>query len=197
MALIFGVWSQIRDFPVVFGGLAANSNRARQMAIKDVQTYIDRRGLVETNDSEVDKPIWRKPGFNGVRSLLEIEEELSRYLRERRDAQNLNREQGGMMVGLHHEIYARHERAGAKLRVARLLHLAELLDFSPIEAIYAAAPQFFGESEQEAETRYKLVMRMLDLPAATAQNLLRLVEELSPDTGAENAAKAPDTKRRG
>ncbi|MGE0769931.1 MAG: XRE family transcriptional regulator, partial [Hyphomicrobiaceae bacterium] len=62
------------------------------MAIKDVQTYIDRRGLVETTDSEVDKPIWRKPGFNGVRSLLEIEEELSRYLRERRDALNLNRE---------------------------------------------------------------------------------------------------------
>jgi transcriptional regulator with XRE-family HTH domain len=167
------------------------------MAIKDVQAYIDRHGLVETEDSEVDKPIWRKPGFGGVRGLLEIEEELSRFLRERRDAQNLNREQVGMMVGLHHEIYARHERAGAKLRVARLLHLAELLDFSPIEAIYAAAPQFFGETEQEAETRYKLVMRMLDLPAATAQNLLRLVEELSPDTGAENAAKPPDTKRRG
>ncbi len=167
------------------------------MAIKDIQTYIDRRGLVETTDSEVDKPIWRKPGFNGVRSLLEIEEELSRYLRERRDALNLNREQVGMMVGLHHEIYARHERAGAKLRVARLIHLAELLDFSPVEAIYAAAPQFFGESEQEAQTRFKLVMRMLDLPAATAQNLLRLVEELSPDSGAQNPARQPDTKRRG
>jgi hypothetical protein len=38
---------------------------------------------------------------------------------------------------------------------------------------------------------------MLDLPAATAQNLLRLVEELSPDTGAENAARQPDSKRRG
>jgi hypothetical protein len=81
--------------------------------------------------------------------------------------------------------------------VARLLHLAELLDFSPIEAIYAAAPQFFGETEQEAETRFKLVMRMLDLPAATAQNLLRLVEELSPDSGGENMARQSDTKRRG
>jgi transcriptional regulator with XRE-family HTH domain len=167
------------------------------MAIKDVQTYIDRRGLVETEDSEVDKPIWRKPGFNGVRSLLEMEEELSRFLRDRRDALNLNREQVGMMVGLHHEIYARHERAGAKLRVARLLHLAELLDFSPVEAIYAAAPQFFGETKEEAETRFKLAMRMLDLPASTAQNLLRLVEELSPDTGTQNTTKPSDTKRRG
>jgi hypothetical protein len=40
-------------------------------------------------------------------------------------------------------------------------------------------------------------MRMLDLPAATAQNLLRLVEELSPDSGAEHAASRPETKRRG
>lgn len=167
------------------------------MAIKDVQTYIDRHGLVETDNSEAGKPIWRKPGFDGVRSLLEIEEELSRFLRERRDAQNLNREQVGMMVGLHHEIYARHERAGAKLRVTRLLHLAELLGFSPLEAIYAAAPQFFGDSREEAEVKYKLIMRMLDLPAETAQNLLKLVEELSPDSEDENAGKATAAKRRG
>lgn len=167
------------------------------MAIKDVQTYIDRHGLVETDDSEVDKPIYRKPGFNGIRSLLEMEEEISRYLRERRDAQNLNREQVGMMVGLHHEIYARHERAGAKLRVTRLLHLAELLDFSPIEAIYAAAPQFFGETEQEAEVKLKLILRMLDLPASTAQHLLMMIEELSLDSAPETSPRQGEKKRRG
>ncbi|MCO5073957.1 MAG: XRE family transcriptional regulator [Rhizobiaceae bacterium] len=163
------------------------------MAIKDVQTYIDRRGLVETTDSEVDKPIWRRPGFNGVRSLLEMEEELSRFLRERRDALNLNREQVGMMVGLHHEIYARHERAGAKLRVTRLLHLAELLDFSPVEAVYAAAPHLFGDSGEEAEVKMKLIMRMLDLPSSTAQHLLMMIEELSPD-GASQTASGQTTK---
>jgi hypothetical protein len=165
------------------------------MAIKDVQAYIDKHGLVETNDSEVEKPIYRRPGFDGVRTLMAMEEELSRYLRERRDAQNLNREQVGMMVGLHHEIYARHERAGAKLRVTRLLHLAELLDFSPIEAIYAAAPQFFGDTEQEAEVKFKLVKRMLDLPAATAKHLLMLVEGLSPDDGPETAPRQVEKKR--
>jgi transcriptional regulator with XRE-family HTH domain len=167
------------------------------MAIKDVQTYIDKHGLVETNDSEVDKPIYRKPGFDGVRGLLEMEEEISRYLRERRDAQNLNREQVGMMVGLHHEIYARHERAGAKLRVTRLLHLAELLDFSPIEALYAAAPHLFGDSEQEAEVKLKLMMRMLDLPASTAQHLLMMIEELSPDGGADVSPKRGRIGREG
>ncbi|WEX12356.1 helix-turn-helix transcriptional regulator [Chelativorans sp. AA-79] len=151
------------------------------MAIKDIQTFIDQNGLVETTDSEVDKPIWRKPGFDGVRGLLEMEKALSLFLRERRDALNLNREQVGMMIGIHHEIYARHERADAKLRVTRLLHLAELLKFSPVEAIYAAAPQFFGDSEKEAAVKIKLVMRILGLPAATAQNMLMLVEGLSPD----------------
>ncbi|MFU0504856.1 helix-turn-helix domain-containing protein [Pseudaminobacter sp. NGMCC 1.201702] len=166
------------------------------MAIKDIQTYIEKHGLVETDDSEVEKPIYRKPGFEGVRSLLALEEELSRYLRERRDAQNLNREQVGMMVGLHPEIYARHERAGAKLRVTRLLHLAELLDFSPIEAIYAVAPQFFGGSTQEAEVKFKLVMRMLNLPAATAENLLMLVEGLSSGGGEDHGPRQAEKKRR-
>ena len=151
------------------------------MAIKDIQTFIDKHGLVETEDSEVDKPIYRKPGFDGIRSLLDMEKQLSRFLRERRDALNLNREQVGMMIGIHQEIYARHERAGAKLRVTRLLHLAELLGFSPFEAIYVAAPQFLGDSEEEAAVKNKLVRRILDLPPATAQNLLMLVEGLSPD----------------
>jgi transcriptional regulator with XRE-family HTH domain len=150
------------------------------MAIKDIQTFIDEHGLVETDDSEVDKPIYRKPGFDGVRSLLDMEKALSRFLRERRDALNLNREQVGMMIGIHQEIYARHERAGAKLRVTRLLHLAELLGFSPFEAIYAAAPQFLGDSEEEAAVKNKLVRRILDLPPATALNLLMVVEGLWP-----------------
>ena len=159
------------------------------MAIKDVRTYIAKNGLVETIDSEVEKPIWRKPGFNGVRSLLEMEEDLSRYLREHRDAKNLNRDHLGMFVGLHPGIYARHENAGAKLRTTRLIQLAELLGFSPVEAIHAAAPHLFGSSQQEADVKLKLMLRMLDLPAATAQNLLMLVEELSPDDAREKSSE--------
>ncbi|WP_353646767.1 helix-turn-helix transcriptional regulator [Mesorhizobium sp. WSM2239] len=166
------------------------------MAIKNVQTYIDRQGLVETEDSEVGKPIYRKPGLDGIRSLSEMEEELSRYLRERRDAQNLNREQVGMMVGIHAEILARHERAGAKLRATRLIHLAELLDFSPVEAIHAAAPHLFGSSQQEADVKLKLMLRMLDLPASTAEHLMVLVEDLSPDIASVAPARRRDQGRR-
>ena len=166
------------------------------MAIKDVQTYIDKHGLIETEDSEVEKPIYRKPGFDGVHSLLAMEEDLSQYLRERRDAQNLNREQVGMMIGIHAEILARHERAGAKLRVTRLIHLAELLDFSPVEAIHAAAPHLFGESQLEADVKLKLMLRMLDLPASTAEHLLMLVEELAPAGAGTASQKGRDSRRR-
>ena len=136
--------------PVTFDGMQQGVGRANHGNQGRTDLYRQTR-TVETEDSEVEKPIYRKPGFNGIRSLMAMEEELSRYLRERRDAQNLNREQVGMMIGIHAEILARHERAGAKLRVTRLIHLAELLDFSPIEAIYAAAPHLFGDSEQEAD----------------------------------------------
>jgi hypothetical protein len=115
------------------------------MAIKNLDAYIERMGLLETIDSATGKRIYRRPGFNGVVSLLEMEEACSRFLRQKRDARRLNRKQVGMMVGIHAEIYARHERAGAKLSMARLIHLAELLDFSSIEAIHAMAPQFFGK----------------------------------------------------
>jgi hypothetical protein len=42
----------------------------------------------------------------------------------------------------------------------------------------------------------KLMLRMLDLPASTAQHLLMMIEALSPDSGAENSGKQADAKRR-
>lgn len=166
------------------------------MAIKNLETYIERFGLVETTDSSVNKPIYRKPGFNGIVSLLAMEENASRYLRLKRDAQRLNRQQVGMMIGIHAEIYARHERAGAKLTMTRLLHLAELLDFSPVEALHAIAPHFFGSNPREADMRLELAMRVLALPATVAEPLLKLVEKL-PSSDHFNAARKPGESKLG
>ncbi len=159
------------------------------MALKNVETHIARLGLVKTTDPAVKKPIYRKPGFAGIVSLSAMEERLSRYLRCERDAQRLNRKQAGMMVGIHAEIYARHERAGAKLSVARLLHLAELLDFSPIEAIHAAAPQFFGDDQEEADLRLALMMKCLAMSASAAEAMLNVVDAL-PRSGSPNGGSA-------
>ena len=153
---------------------------ATYMAIKDVRAYIDKHGLVETRDDEIEKPLYRKPGFEGIRSFSEMERIFSRVIREKRDSHNLNRAQTAMMVGLHELIFARYERAFSKLTVTRLIHLAEILGFSPIELLYAAAPHLFGDSQEEADDKVKLMLRILNMPAATTHSLLRLIEGLSP-----------------
>lgn len=150
------------------------------MAIKDVRAYIEKHGLVETTDDEIEKPFYRKPGFDGIRSFAEMEQIFSRLIREKRDNHNLNRAQAAMMVGLHEQIFARYERAFSKLTVTRLIHLAEILEFSPIELIYAAAPHLFGETEKEAHDKKELLLRILDMPASTTHSLLQLIVGLSP-----------------
>lgn len=158
------------------------------MAIKDVSAYIDKQGLVETTDDEIEKPFYRKPGFDGIRSFPEMEQIFSRVIREKRDALNLNRAQTAMMVGLHEQIFARYERAFSKLTVTRLIHLAEILGFSPVEMLHAAAPHLFGDSQDEADDKLKLMFRILDMPASTTHSLLRLIEGLSPADAANGKA---------
>lgn len=148
------------------------------MAIKDVQEYIDERGLIATSGEESEKSIYRKPGFEGIRSFEEMEQIFSQFIRQHRDAKRLNRAQMGMMVGLHETIFARYERAFSKLQATRLIHLCEILDCSPVEIIHAAAPHFFGESREEADDKLKLVLRILDMPASTASSLLSMIEGL-------------------
>ncbi|KAA3452247.1 XRE family transcriptional regulator [Mesorhizobium sp. SARCC-RB16n] len=158
------------------------------MAIKDVQKYIDECGLVETSDEESEKPIYRKPGFEGIRSFREMEQIFSQFIREHRDTKRLNRAQVGMMVGLHETIFARYERAFSKLHATRLIHLCEILDCSPVEMIHAAAPHLFGESRKEADDKLKLVLRILDMPASTASSLLSMIEGL---VGEDRSSEQP------
>lgn len=153
------------------------------MAIKDVRTFIDRYGLVETNEPDIEKPIYRKRGFDGIRSFGKMEEIFSRMVREKRDGHNLNRAQLAMMLGLSEQVFARYERAFSKMHVTRLIHLSEILGFSPIEMIHAAAPHLFGDSPEEADDKMKLVLRVLKMPASTTSSLLKLVEDLSPGEG--------------
>jgi hypothetical protein len=152
------------------------------MAIKDVQKYIEEHGLIETTDDESEKPVYRKPGFEGIRSFDEMERAFSQFVRERRDVKRLNRAQMGTMVGLHETIFARYERAFSKLHATRLIHFCEILDCSPIEMIHIAAPHFFGESRKEADDKLNLILRILNMPAATASSLLTLVEGLAGET---------------
>lgn len=54
--------------------------------------WIAGRGLVETHDAEIDRPVLRKPGFNGIPSFGEMEAVLSTAVRKSRTEQAPTRE---------------------------------------------------------------------------------------------------------
>ncbi|WP_244604715.1 MULTISPECIES: helix-turn-helix domain-containing protein [Mesorhizobium] len=198
-------WADVRSVLILYGiaqfaqspasqrcAFWSNEEQAKAvvMAIKDIQKYIDDQGLVETSDEESEKPIYRRPGFEGIRGFREIEKIFSHFIREHRDAKRLNRAQVGMMVGLHETIFARYERAFSKLQATRLIHLCEILDCSPVEMIHAAAPHFFGATRKEADEKLKLMLRILDMPPATASSLLSMIEGLAGDGSHADSASA-------
>lgn len=50
-----------------------------------------------------------------------------------------------------------------------------------IAKLHDAAPKYFGPTDTEALDRMKLILRVLDLPAASVGDLLRRIEDLTSD----------------
>jgi len=138
--------------------------------------HIEAAGLVETRDSEDGNPIFRRPGFEGVTELSAMDERIGEALREVRERQALSRPDLAPLLGLTTQVYGRYERGEAKMHVTRLVHLSELLDFSPFEIICAAAPHLWGDTKEEAEIRFKLMSHIEKLPLEKAKLLLGVVE---------------------
>jgi len=82
------------------------------------------------------------------------------------------------LLGLHPIVYGRYERTEAKLSVSRLIHLSELLGFSPIDLVMAAAPYRFGKTPAKADRRRKLIEVVENLPDEAVESLLTLVEAM-------------------
>lgn len=158
------------------------------MADKDVDAYRKRRGLVETTEPDFERPLWRKPGFDGVVSLDDMDKALSEFLAAKRRNAGLTREQLAELLGISGQVYGRYERADSKFNVTRLVHLSEVLGFFPIEMIYAAAPHLFGRTPTEAENRIKLMRLMSRMRPEAVDSLLTLVGVLSGDSEVASGA---------
>lgn len=141
--------------------------------------YIEDKSLVQTTDPEIDKAIYRCPGFEGAPELNELDRRISEALREARDKTGLSRAEVAPFLGLHEQVYGRYERNEAKMHVVRLIHLSEVLDFSPIDVIMAVAPYRFGKTRAEADKRRKLIKVVESLPADAVESLLGLVDAMS------------------
>jgi transcriptional regulator with XRE-family HTH domain len=143
--------------------------------------YIARRGLVETRDPEIGRPVLRKPGFAGISPLGDMESALSRAMRAKRTECKLTREQLAAMVGLSAQVFGGYEKAISKMHVTRLIHLCEILDASPVDMIHAAAPHLFGDSMEEAKIRADTMSALFSLPPAAVAALQRVIVAMIPE----------------
>lgn len=159
------------------------------MEVRDIDAYRAKQGLSETSDPEIDRPLSRKPGFNGIRSLADMDTAISEFLRDARKQQDLTREELAQLLGLSGQVYGRYERAFSKMHVTRMIHLSELLGFKPIEMIYAAAPHLFGDTENESRNRIALMRLMSKMRPEAVESLLKLIAGFSGD--AEKSSDRP------
>lgn len=122
---------------------------------RDLIKYKSSKGLVETTDDEVDRPLHRRPGFEGIVSFKEMDERLAAFLRKAREDEKLTRADFATIVGLSTAVYGRYERAFSRMTVTRMIHLCEPLGFQPIDMLFAVAPNAGGsERSPRALTPY-------------------------------------------
>lgn len=162
--------------------------------MRDLTDYMSSMGLVETQEKELERPLYRRPGFDGIVSFADIDAKLSEFLAERRESTGLSRPDFARLFGVSRTVYARYERDISRLSVARMIHLSELLGFLPMEMISAAAPHLYGPTRQEAEDRLELCRLVADLPNDTVRNLIGIIGQLTPREVIEARAKSQAQK---
>lgn len=97
--------------------------------------------------------------------MTEIDNKLSDYLNLQREKANITREEMGELLGLSQQAYGRYERRQSTIIFSRLIHIIELLGSDMLSVLAYAAPQLFGNDEQEAEARADLLNIIMSLPA--------------------------------
>ena len=159
------------------------------MATKAGVEYRKKRGLVETTEPGFERPLWRKPGFDGVVSLDEMDNAISAFIAQARTNADLTRDHLAELLGISPPVYGRYEKAEARLNVTRLVHLCEILGFDPAEMIYAAAPHLYGDTPQQAQNRIALLRLIARLRPEVVDSLLLLIGEMS---GEDNSGDRAD-----
>lgn len=142
-------------------------------------THMEANGIVAVHDPRSDKDTFRRPGYEGVVPLDDLETRIGGALKQARETCGLTHADVASMLGLHPQVYGRYERGESKLNLTRLIQLSELLDFSPFDLVFAAAPYRFGSTQEDAEQRQRLVAIVETLPGDAVVALLSLVKAMS------------------
>lgn len=149
-----------------------------KMADDEPDDYRQRRGLVQTTDPEVFRPVWRKPGLDGIASVDDMDRAIGEFLRRVRERQGLTREETASLIGLSGQVYGRYERAESRMAVTRLVHLWETIGFEPLEMLHEIAPHMFGETKENARNMADLLAMIAKMKPSSVETLLRLVKEI-------------------
>ncbi|WP_312407121.1 helix-turn-helix domain-containing protein [Rhizobium sp.] len=155
----------------------------------DLEKFKNSKGLVETNDPESEKPVFRRPGFEDVVNFQEMDRRIASYLQGAREKAGLSRAEFASMIGLATAVYGRYERADSRITVTRLIHLCELLDVMPIDIISEVAPHLYGRTADEAKDYVELTHIIRNLPHETVRDLMGLLRRMTP----ENSANDPSS----
>ncbi|RWB25770.1 helix-turn-helix domain-containing protein [Mesorhizobium sp.] len=143
---------------------------------KDMDAYKNKMELVETIDPEIDKPVFRRPGFESIKTLGEIDERIAQFIRKAREDKDLTRAELAPLLGLSMQVYGRYERALSKMHVTRMIHLC---GFMPMEMLFSSAPHLWGRTPEEARDTVELAQQVVSLPHGTKRDLLALVRKWS------------------
>lgn len=146
---------------------------------KNLDSHIKELGLVKTADPENEKPVYRREGLDGISTFEELDAKLGEELRKCRQAKDLSRADLATLVGLSEQVYGRYERSSSKMQVSRLIHLSEILGVSPLGMLFAAAPHLWGKTTEEANTRFRMIKLLDELPADTMASIVTLLETVS------------------
>ena len=68
--------------------------------MSDLSSYMGARDLVETNDPELERPVYRKTGFDGIQTSHEMDERISAFLKKAREDKGLSRAELAQLLGL-------------------------------------------------------------------------------------------------
>lgn len=147
--------------------------------VTKLDDYISEIGLVETQDPENEKPLYRQSGFDEISSFADLDTKVGIALRKVRTKKKLSRVEVAALVGLTEQVYGRYERNASKMHVSRLIHLSEVLDISPVELLSFAAPHLWGKTQEEADARVRLIGLIEGLPFDTIKSMLVLLESFS------------------
>ncbi|MDW9775126.1 helix-turn-helix domain-containing protein [Sinorhizobium meliloti] len=147
----------------------------------DAMSLMSARGLVEITDPEFDRPVFRQPGFDGTLTAKEMDEKISAWLKKTREAKGISRADLAHLLGLSVSVYGRYERGSeARMSIPRLIHLCEIMGFTPLDVIFETAPHLWGETLEEAEDRMTLMKLVERLPQDTMRDLIRLLRRMTP-----------------